>query len=316
MNFKASITLISNSAPCCKVLGYAHLGIAVSNLPNSIEFLGKIGFNIESSHADRIALLRNRGGLGLELFLCDQGIEDNKNILMDYPVNKYPGHTHASFTVPNTLSAKSYLESQGIVISGERKYPGNDRLFAVFARDPDMTTYEFEKNFGEDEDVTVTRDLIGYPQSMDHVGIRVFNPQAAITYYAEKLGFNKMIRDYEPNPEKLKNGSPWITRAESESGHCEINFIINANEEATKENILLANGIVRPGIIYTAFQVEDVARAEQNLFAAGARVTREEDVKNSPRLACLVGKFQPSPPGKTSFFLEDDEFNLLRIVSV
>ena len=236
---------------------------------------------------------------------------------MDYSHKKYPGHTHASFSVPNTLNVKSYLESQNIVISGERKYPGDDRLYAVFARDPDRTTFEFEKNFGEVEDIAVSRDLIGYPQCLDHVGIRVFYPTESLTWYAEMLGFNQLINHYEPDPDPLKNFRPWISRAPTDAERgCEINLIINANIRAVEENILLSEGKVRPGIIYVGFKVADIALAEKNLRAAGAKVTREDEVADSPRLRCLVGKFLPSPPGKTSFFLEDEEYNLLRIVSI
>ena len=307
------LAYVTNKLPCCTVISYDHLGLAVSNIAHSMSFYEKIGFDLEKSNT---AIMRNKGGLQLQIFLCDKAIDDNNNILMDYPQQKYPGHTHASFCVPNTQSVKMYLESQGIAISGERKYPGNDRLYAVFARDPDRTTLEFEKNFGDMEDVAVTRYDIGYPQLMDHVGIRVSNPIASLNYYAEMLGFNQIIKQYEHNPDPLKNFAPWITRSSIDSGHgCEINFIINANIPAVKENILLAGGIVRPGIVYVAFKVSDIITAERNLRAAGAKVTREDEVHSSSRLACLAGKFVPSSPGRTSFFLEDEEFNLLRIVS-
>ena len=55
---------------------------------------------------------------------CDRGVEDGINLLMDTPMKKYPGHTHASFSVPNVDRARLYLESCGIAISGERKPPG------------------------------------------------------------------------------------------------------------------------------------------------------------------------------------------------
>ena len=311
------LAFVTNKLPCCSVLSYDHLGLSVSNIANSISFYEKIGFDSEKySESSTTAIMRNRGGLQLQIFLCDKGIDDDKNILMDYPQQKYPGHTHASFSVPNTQSVKTYLESQGIAISGERKYPGNERLYAVFARDPDRSTLEFEKNFGDMDDVAVTRFDIGYPQLMDHVGIRVSNPVASWNYYAEMLGFNQIIKHYEPNPDPLKNFAPWITRSPTDSDHgCEINFIINANIPAEKENILLAGGIVRPGIVYVAFKVPDIVTAERNLRAAGAKITREDEVESSPRLASLKGKFLPSSPGQTSFFLEDEEFNLLRLVS-
>ena len=72
----------------------------------------------------------------------------------------------------------SHLVPQGIAISGDRTRAG--KLYGIFARDPDRTTLEFEKNHGDPEDVVVTRDMIGYPQRMDHVGIRVFDPEEVI----------------------------------------------------------------------------------------------------------------------------------------
>jgi hypothetical protein len=119
-------------------------------------------------------------------------------------------------------------------------------LFAVFARDPDRTTFEFERNLGEDDPAVVgkfTSDLIGYPQNMDHVGIRTPTPDASFVWYAEKLGFVFKVGKYVPNPEVLKNFAPWISRTPS---HCDINLIINGNSPQT-ENILTAGNILKPG---------------------------------------------------------------------
>ena len=95
-----------------------------------------------------------QGGLELHLSVCDKGVDDDQNILMDFASNKYPGHTHASFVVPNVAAARTYLEGQGIAISGDRTRAG--KLYAVFARDPDRTTLEFERNHGE---VSICRRL-------------------------------------------------------------------------------------------------------------------------------------------------------------
>ena len=295
--------IASNSV--CHVLGYRHLGIAVSNINESINFYNKIGFDLESSSSSGITVLKNQGGLQLHLFVCDLGIEDGKNILMDYPQKKYPGHTHASFTVPNVARVKEYFDSVDIQISGDRTRGG--RLYAYFARDPDRTTLEFEKNHGDPEDVVITRNLIGYPQSIDHIGIRVTQPETRFLFYAEKLGFIKCVNKYEANPDPLKNNPPWISRTIS---GCDINFIINANE-SPDENILIANGIVRPGIVYATFSVADVFAAETGLKAAGVHVVREEDIASS-KWACLSQKFIPTGH---SIFIEDDDHNILRLVS-
>lgn len=103
---------------------------------------------------------------------------------------------------------------------------------------------EFERNIGDPEDVVFTGDMIGYPQCLDHVGIRVQKPAEAFLWYAEKLGFVQNILEYKPNPEALKNFTPWISRTLS---HCDINLIINASERPP-ENILIAENIMRPGL--------------------------------------------------------------------
>lgn len=176
------------SESCCEATQYHHLGIAVSNFEKSLDFYHKIGLTlIEEKSNEVVKVLINQGGLEVHLFLCDQGIEDEKNILMDFPENKYPGHTHASFFVPNVAATGEYLISQGIALSGDRKR--GDKLFAYFARDPDRTTWEFEKNHGEPDDVEMTRESIGQVKRIDHIGIRTCHPTESFRFYAEKLGF-------------------------------------------------------------------------------------------------------------------------------
>jgi len=299
--------LISTSSPCCNVIGYAHLGIAVSDMTVSTIFYTKIGFS-EIQEDSQVKVLRNNGGLELHLFQCDRGIEDDKNLLMDFPSNKFPGHTHAAITVPNVLATQSYLESQEISISGERKK--GDRLLAVFARDPDRTTFEFEKNVGDPEDVEITGEVIGVPKGIDHVGIRVSNPSDRFMFYAEKLGFLQNVNTYEANPEPLKNFPPWISRTFT---GCDINFIINANENPD-ENILLAGNCIRPGIVFVAFSVDNLDQAEENLKSAGVYVVKEEEIAMSRTLSCLHNRFLPSLNGK-SLFLQDPDKNVVRLIS-
>ena len=256
--------------------------------------------------------MKNKGGLWLHLAPCDRGIDDDKNLLMDYATNKYPGHTHASFTVPNVASAQTYLESQGIVISGDRTRAG--KLYAVFARDPDKTTLEFEKNHGEPEDVVVTGDMIGNPQCMDHVGIRVCDAEEGLLWYAENLGFNLLVNKYERNPDPLKNFPPWISRTPSDDPakpNCDINLIVNGNERPA-ENILLAGGCVRPGIVVVGFTVSAPLDAvEERLRARGVHVVRESSLGQS-KWACLQDKVLLNG-AHGSLFLEDREGTLLRL---
>lgn len=289
----------------------------MSNIASSIQYYQKIGFTVDSATQapDDVAILRNKGGLELHMCLCDKSLDDDKNLLMDYPTKKYPGHTHMSFFVPNVEKTRQYLEAQGLVITGERKR--DEKLFAVFTRDLDKTTIEYERNHGDPEDVEITGEMIGYPQSIDHIGIRVSNPVDRLLWYAKYLGFTKEVSTYLPDADPLKNGRPWITR--SDSG-IDINFIINANEqgvasttvEGTYENALVAGGVVRPGIVVAAFTVADLQHAENRLHEAGINTVREVDLGKS-KWSCLASKIVSISSGQ-SLFLEDDDKNIIRLL--
>ena len=300
-----SLNLITSSIPAVQVIRYAHLGLAVSNIHNSVDFLSKIGFQPHYEQGS-ICVVKNKGGLEFHVFTCDRGIDDNKNILMDYPTNKYPGHTHASFSVPHVLNTKEYFEKNGLVISGERKM--NSRLASIFVRDQDRTTFEFENNHNDEVDVDVSSDSIGFPQPIDHIGIRVTNPLDRFQWYAEKLGFIQEVMKYEHNPDLIKNGPPWISRTMS---GIDINFIINANESVT-ENILVADGVVRPGIIYACYTVADIASSAIALQNAGVSVVFDEELSTS-KLSMLANTTVRYPEGM-SLFLQDDDHNLLRLI--
>jgi len=312
----AGLPALTTLPPLMKVLQYAQLGIAVTNISKSIEFYSKIGFTLQSPPSLAIdipvVVLKNKGGLELHLSTCIQGIDDEKNILMDYPLNKYPGHTHASFSVPNVLATRTYLESQEIGISGERKF--GPKLRAIFARDPDRTTLEFERNYLDSEDVIVTKEMIGYPQSIDHIGIRISKPIEMVKWYADQLGFIYEVMKYEHNSEDmLKNGPPWITRTES---GIDINFIINANERPV-ENILFANGITRPGITYAAYTIDtSVEEAAEKLRNKGITATFDEELAttSSVTLKTLATTIIPIP-SRQSFFIQDEDQNLIRIIA-
>jgi catechol 2,3-dioxygenase-like lactoylglutathione lyase family enzyme len=145
--------VIGSSPPAVSVLDYHHLGLAVGDIERSCGFFEKLGFKKAPEWCVKpsVTVMRSSGGLYIQIFKADRPVEDERNLLMDFPEKKYPGHTHASFTVPSVSGARAFLEGQGIAISGERKPMG--RLRAVFVRDPDRTTFEFEKNVGEDDEL-------------------------------------------------------------------------------------------------------------------------------------------------------------------
>ena len=109
---------ISENESVVTVTGFHDMGIICSDINQSKVFYEKIGFTfLAEKSTDKVAVLCNKGGMEAHLSLCDKPIDDNMNILMDYPVNKYPGHTHASFQVPNVAATQTYLESQGMASS-------------------------------------------------------------------------------------------------------------------------------------------------------------------------------------------------------
>mmetsp|Transcript_11703 Transcript_11703/g.17729 ORF Transcript_11703/g.17729 Transcript_11703/m.17729 type:complete len:307 (+) Transcript_11703:102-1022(+) len=301
---------ISQLKPIAPVIRYAHLGIAVTDFTQSIDFFSRLGFELLSCGSSHMRVMKNKGGLDLHLFQCDQNISDGKNLLMDMQGIKYPGHTHAAFSVPTVPGVKAYFENNGVGISGTRGVSAERTLAAVFVRDPDRTTFEFENNFGPDEDVEVTGDMLGYPQSIDHVGIRVSNPEERWVWYAEKLGFNISISKYVANEDPLKNTHPWICRTDTGAI---INFLVNANTSADG-NILCneADG-VRPGIVYIAYEVEDVGTAAERLTAAGVEVVWDKELETAGW--GLRDRHILYPTDKQSIFIRDGDLNLVRLVS-
>lgn len=232
------------------------------------------------------------------------------NILMDRPTTKLPGHTHASWTVPSVPSAKAFLAASGIELSGTRS------SLAVFVRDPDRTTLEFERNDGQDEPPPVfLPSHIGHRRPLDHVGIRVRAPYERHTeFYARHLGFIALVMSYEPNTEPLKNMPPWITR--SDAG-VDINFIINANSGGgpTDNALCGPGGVLRPGILYAAFAIaeRDAMAVAGRLRAAGVDAILDTELASAP-WGDLPAKAVRVLPGAPTVLLRDLDGNLLRLV--
>lgn len=296
---------------------YAQVGVAVSNVVESSSFYAKIGFvNVLRDPSPEGAVLRNNGGLELHLIPADKPIVDGKNFLMDYPDRKYPGHTHICFVVPSIASTRAYFNSESITISGERnggRQEEGDHPVALFVRDPDRTTFEFEIHGAEDSSVeSTTAATIGNLKSMDHVGTRVPTATTEDTwqFYAKNFGFVHEVGRYELNPEPLKNFPPWISRTESQM---DINFIVNSNVSEA-ENILLAGGQLHPGILYVTLAVSDVDAAEKVLLEAGVPVVRDDALASSTaEWRALAGKVYSSDDRKSVFVMDADR-NIFRLI--
>lgn len=281
--------------PAVSCLRYHHLGLAVRSVDASAAYYAKLGFarlpgggageagEAAPARGGGIVRLRNASGLELHLVQADADGADSPaeptNVLMDCaPEAKAPGHTHASWTVPSVPGVKAFLASQGIELSGTRS------TLAVFVRDPDRTTLEFERNDGgDDAPAEFAAHMIGNARPLDHVGVRVRPPYPRhAEHYARCLGFNRMVATYEPSADAAANLRPWVTRTEA---GVDVNFILNATTAPpaggeAAENALLAGGVVRPGILYAAFAVAeaDAADAAARLRAAGGDAALDVDV--------------------------------------
>jgi lactoylglutathione lyase len=287
------------------VLRYAQLGIAVTNIQQSQTFYQLLGFQTISASSNAPLIMKNAGGLELQLLQSNLTETQSRNILMDYDDQKYPGHTHAALSVPNIQSTREYFESNGLVISGERNF--GEKIMSIFVRDNDKTTFEFEIH--EDEvSGPVAAENIGAKQNLDHVGLRITEPEIRWNWYAEKFGFVHEIMKYELNEDPLQNRRPWISRTD---GGVDLNFILNANMPIT-ENILLESGSLLPGIVFVGFTVDNLDTCAQNLIAAGVSVTRDADLEScSTELRYLADKIAPL---EKSIFLLDDDRNIIRLL--
>lgn len=309
-----------------KALHYAHLGVAVRNLQQSISYFSKIGFYESTSKisSNSVKVIQNFSGLELHLFISDRDlIEPEKNVLMDFSDLKYPGHTHACFSVPTVEGCREYLERKGLEISGERPPPevrlkAGLPLMSIFSRDPDYTTFEFEKTTAapSQDAIEFTKDMIANPQCIDHIGIRVSQPDEKMLWYAEKLGFDQLVRHYKLKQDPLENPTPFIVR---NSAGVDINFIPNATE--SPQNILIdENFQVFPGILYIAFTVDDAHEAGVALEASGVRVFSDAQIHDSDNKTCENYLRLPKknvylyPEGK-SVFLKDEDSILIRLIS-
>ena len=328
MSGLTALKRLTEATPIVSVLKYAHIGVAASNLLNSVAFYEKVGL-IVAENADEglnavgskfllsslsppplfVSMVNASSTFRVHVFPSDRPLDDDRNLLMDYPETKYPGHTHASFQVPNVAGVRHYMETtMGIPVSGTRG------SMAIFVRDPDRTTLEFERNDGKSDDKAPEEfqpETIGNGKCMDHVGIRIRAPyDEKLLWYAEKLGFISLLRVYDANPDPLKNFPPWISSTDT---HCEINFIINANMPPLDEvdsSILTVGGVSRPGLQYVAFEVADVLASKEALINAGVEAVADEDldtVKWGRGVKATLVK-------GGSFFIRDLDGNLLRIV--
>lgn len=301
-------------------LRYHHLGLVCRDVSASAAFYSQLGFAAGDSESgaakgEGVFTLTHVKGLQLHLIQADDVSRDANgcdNVLMDFPTLKHPGHTHASWAVPSVPSVKAFMATLGIEPSGARS------TLAIFVRDPDRTTLEFERNDGLDEPPEVfTPDHIADKRPLDHVGVRVGAPyDRHIEWYARHLGFTTKVAVYEPNLDPFKNFRPWVTRS---AGGCDINWIINANSPSPAAgeapvNVLCKDGVLRPGILYVAFAIAelDAPKVCAILRAAGVDALLDTDLPmgwgDFPASAVRVDAAAPT------VMVRDLDGNIVRLV--
>jgi catechol 2,3-dioxygenase-like lactoylglutathione lyase family enzyme len=299
---------IYEKAPLAPVLRYHHAALGVSDFAASRAFYAKLGFN---PSADNDKILSHPTGMSLHLFQANKIAVDHQNILMDLPTLKYNGHTHLSFSVPTVPGVRDFLEQQqGIVISGERVMPG-DGLRAIFCRDPDRTTLEFERNRGEMKHVdTFTAAMIGDTRPMDHVGTRVTRAEDCYRWYAETLGFVNEVMHYPLDIDPLQNWKPFAMRTET---GVDINLIVNGNmgDDDTSNHLIGKDGTLTPGILYVAYTVANLTEAIQKLTEAGIQIVREDAMET---LGLMTKEHAYTIAGAPSIFLKDPHGSIFRLV--
>ncbi len=89
---------------------------------------------------------------------------------------------------------------------------------------------------------------------INHVGLRVRNLDVAREFY-EKLGFVFIVGPIGPEP---------VAVMEHPSG-ININFILNASENASKENILSDISVKHTGFTHIALEITDRKKVEAQL---------------------------------------------------
>ena len=310
------------AAPAVSCLRYHHLGLACRDVAASTRWYAQLGFLAQQpvssgpAKGDGIVVLRGAGGLELHLVQADD-CSGSDNLLMDNPTLKAPGHTHASWKVNSVPGVKTFLEGLGIPLSGTRS------TLAVFVRDPDRTTLELERNDGKDEPPALgfSAAHIGWGVPLDHVGIRTRAPHDRhLEWAARNLGFNLCIRKYDVDPDPLKNGSPMITRT---MAGVDINFIPNANSTPPAggeglESPLFPGGVVKPGILYAAFTVDEhcAAAACERLRANGVDAVLDSQLGGveGPTWSEFPASAVRVTPGHPTVMVRDLNGTVLRLV--
>lgn len=118
---------------------------------------------------------------------------------------------------------------------------------------------------------------------INHVGLRVRDLNVAREFY-EKLGFEFIGGPMGPEP---------VAIVEHPSG-VNINFILNASENASSTNILMDEDVKHAGFTHVALEITDVAAVKKQLEVHGIDITETVEFE-----------------GATFFFVRDPDGNVI-----
>jgi len=124
-----------------------HVGIRIRDKARSVAFYEQLGFEqttdagFEQGHP---IILKHPSGVVLNL-LGPANSPLEINVLMDID-EKHPGITHVALTVESLTETKTFLEANGIELTGSFSFGG---MSAVFIRDPDRNVIELDA-YGQD----------------------------------------------------------------------------------------------------------------------------------------------------------------------
>lgn len=119
---------------------------------------------------------------------------------------------------------------------------------------------------------------------INHVGLRVRDLANARAFY-EKLGFEFIVGPIGPEPVAVMEHPTGIN----------INFILNASSDASKENILSDVSAKHTGFTHIALEINDRAAVEKHLAGENIPITETVEL----------------PDGTVFFFVRDPDDNVI-----
>lgn len=121
-----------------------HVGLRITDRDRALAFYRKLGFEIDPAEdaPDYMGVgLVNPSGARIHLMYECHGAHESGNVLMDHS-KKWPGYTHAAFTIDSMDRMVEWLRRNDIPITEGPVVLGEGRRITAFFRDPDRNVVE------------------------------------------------------------------------------------------------------------------------------------------------------------------------------